>query len=241
MKHRKVDITPRMAEILAGLKIDGQRVVIVERLPRDEYDAVNKALIALGGKWNTRTKAHVWAEGDPKQRIAEALAAKAAPRMKQIRNAFYSPPEVAKMIVASAFVGGHVVLEPSAGIGNLARECARQGADLVDCIEIDEDASRLISADMLEVQVVHVGDFLKWKPDNDRYHRIVMNPPFERGVAWKHIDHAISACLASGGILVSLVPFNHNLPEGFERVAVVEGGAFDDTNIRTMIVRWRKP
>lgn len=240
MKHRKVDITPRMAEILTGLKIDGQRVVIVERLPRDEYDAVNKALIALGGKWNTRTKAHVWAEGDPKRRIDEALAAGAAPKMRQIRNAFYTPPDVAVMIVHSARVEGHIVLEPSAGIGNLANECSRQGAALVDCVEIDEDAARLIGVDNPIVSVVHVGDFLKWKPVNEQYQRIVMNPPFERGVAWKHIEHAINGCLASGGILVSLVPFNHNLPDGFERVAVVEGGAFDDTNIRTMIVRRRK-
>lgn len=238
MKH--VQITPRMAEILSALKIDGNKVVIVERLPRDEYDAVNKALIALGGKWNTRVKAHVWTEGDPKKRIDDALGKGAAPRIKQIRNAFYTPPDVAVMIVHTAQVEGHIVLEPSAGIGNLANECSRQGAALVDCVEIDEDAARLIGVDNPITHVVHVGDFLKWKPVNERYSRIVMNPPFERGVAWRHIEHAIDTCLQPNGTLVSLVPFNHNLPEGFERVAVIEGGAFDDTNIRTMIVRWRQ-
>jgi hypothetical protein len=101
---------------------------------------------------------------------------------------FYpTPPEVAALMLDPLDLRGRVVLEPSAGSGNLVRECLARGAAEVLCCEPEPElrailaaiaGSRLIAANWLTVtaeQVSHVN-------------AIVMNPPFSADEA--HILHA---------------------------------------------------
>jgi hypothetical protein len=101
---------------------------------------------------------------------------------------FYpTPPEVAATMLDPLDLRGRVVLEPSAGSGNLVRECLARGAAEVLTVEPEPElraivaaipSSRLLAADWLTVtaeQVSHVD-------------AIVMNPPFSADEA--HILHA---------------------------------------------------
>ena len=100
---------------------------------------------------------------------------------------FPTPPEVAATMLDSLDLRGRVVLEPSAGSGNLVRECLARGAADVLTVEPEPElrailaaiaGSRLIAADWLTVmaeQVSHID-------------AIVMNPPFSADEA--HILHA---------------------------------------------------
>ena len=101
---------------------------------------------------------------------------------------FYpTPPEVAATMLDPLDLRGRVVVEPSAGSGNLVRECLARGAAEVLTAEPEPElrtilagipASRLLSNDWLTVtadQISHVD-------------AIVMNPPFSADEA--HILHA---------------------------------------------------
>ena len=101
---------------------------------------------------------------------------------------FYPTPEpVAAQMLDPADLRGRVVLEPSAGSGNLVRECLARGAAEVLTVEPEPElrailaaiaGSRLIAADWLTVtaeQVSHID-------------AIVMNPPFSADE--DHILHA---------------------------------------------------
>jgi hypothetical protein len=99
---------------------------------------------------------------------------------------FYpTPPDVADRMLSYVNVRDRVVLEPSAGKGDLAHACRLRGAAEVIVCERDQTLKRTLSGvfpfladDFLTVtadQVSHVG-------------AVVMNPPFS--VAVQHIKHA---------------------------------------------------
>jgi hypothetical protein len=125
---------------------------------------------------------------------------------------FYpTPPDVAATMLDPIDLRGKVVVEPSAGSGNLVSECLTRGAEEVLCCEPEPKlrailagipSSRLISNDWLAVtaeQISHVDV-------------IVMNPPFSADE--KHIVHAWEAA-PPGCEIVALC--NWNTIEGHYR------------------------
>lgn len=119
-----------------------------------------------------------------------------------------SPPDVVDAVMARADVReGMMVLEPSAGAGNLARACAQAGA-FVTCVELW--ASRADQLREAGLGPVIVGDFLAVEPE-PKFQRVVMNPPFGDGADIYHVIHA-SKFVAPGGILVAVMPtgWRHN-------------------------------
>jgi predicted RNA methylase len=80
---------------------------------------------------------------------------------------------------------GTMVLEPSAGKGDLAEVIARHGKDNIHCIEIEPELQAILRDK--DFKVVH-GDFLSYNPDAI-FDFIIMNPPFDAGA--KHLKKAI--------------------------------------------------
>jgi hypothetical protein len=118
---------------------------------------------------------------------------------------FYpTPPEVAATMLDPLDLRGRVVIEPSAGSGNLVRECLDRGAAEVLTVEPEPELrailaaipdSRLIGADWLTVtaeQISHAD-------------LVVMNPPFSADEA--HILHAW-AIAPPGCEIVALANWN---------------------------------
>ena len=104
---------------------------------------------------------------------------------------------------------GLVVLEPSAGSGNIARALREAGAAEVLTCETDpnlqpilrRDGFRLIASDFMNVtseQISHVN-------------MIVMNPPFSQGV--RHIQHAYD--IAPAGCVIVALCNSSNLESGY--------------------------
>jgi hypothetical protein len=100
---------------------------------------------------------------------------------------FPTPPDVAASMLDSMDIRGRVVVEPSAGSGNLVRECLARGAAEVLTAEPEPElrailasipSSRLLSADWLQVQAEQIS----------HVDAIVMNPPFSADE--RHILHA---------------------------------------------------
>lgn len=127
-------------------------------------------------------------------------------RFQKIPGFFPTPKSLADDMARLACIHpGMLVLEPSAGLGDLADAVKRaQPHCNVHCIEIMHKCAdvltlkghKVIGRDVMDDDwFMHGGSF---------YDRIVMNPPYERGQDALHVQRAFSR-LKANGILVALV------------------------------------
>lgn len=185
---------------------DGLRGVLVGQLDRKLYERTNKALEAMGGKWNRSATAHVF-QFDPRPQV-EGLLDSGTLEIK--RDGFFeTPPAVVKQMLESLDIRPlHLVLEPSAGMGAIAKEVAAKGAN-VYCVE--SNAQRAEALNKMGFNVWQE-DFLSMADDWQRFDFVVMNPPFEELQDVDHVQHAYKM-LCGGGALVSIMsesPFFRN-------------------------------
>ena len=154
---------------------------------------------------------------------------------------FYpTPSALARQVVALAEIEPeHMVLEPSAGQGGLARLLP---TDRTTCIEVSA-----LHCEILRVQgfTVHETDFLEWEPPRalPRFDRVVMNPPFQ-GRWLAHVQHA-ARTVKLGGRLVAILPTSaasRSVLPGWSCTwsAPIEG-AFVGTSIAVVILVADKP
>lgn len=139
---------------------------------------------------------------DPMPVIHQIIASGLIPDDKS--HQYYPTPEsVALYAIEQAEIDdSHKVLEPSAGIGNLADLMPNRPN--VTCVEVSELRATILKNKNYNV---HRADFLTWAEaqPHQAYDRIVMNPPFDRG-QWKaHVEHALPL-LKRGGRLVAILP-----------------------------------
>jgi predicted RNA methylase len=194
-------IAQDVLEVLDRAEVNGDRLVLTGQLDRKLYTDVNKVLEAIGGKWNRSAKAHVF--DMPVSDVLDPIMETGQySRTKQDFGQFDSPPDVVSRVIHLAEIyPGMTVLEPSAGIGNLAGAAKRLGA-LVTTYEIDPKREAELRK---VVNAVNVSDFLSATPTaNWKFDRIVMNPPFAGQADIRHVLHAANF-LKPDGILVSVM------------------------------------
>ncbi|MGJ0629652.1 DUF4942 domain-containing protein [Xenorhabdus bovienii] len=122
---------------------------------------------------------------------------------------FPTPIEVGQRVIAEAEIshlsGSHrlSVLEPSAGLGNLAKLAVEAGG-IVDCIEVHAERCVELENSRLFRRIMNT-DFISIEPNLETlYDRIIMNPPFEDERDIDHVVHALKF-LKSDGLLVSIM------------------------------------
>ena len=109
-----------------------------------------------------------------------------------------TPPEIInRMLDAADIKPGMLILEPSAGRGDIADAIRARGIE-PDVMEIDEEKRRILAEKGYQVVAE---DFLT---DGGKYDRIVMVPPFAGHEEIIHVFHAYWR-LHDNGRLVSLV------------------------------------
>jgi len=164
------------------------------QLDRKMSQRVNKALVAMGGKWNRARGGHTFPL-DPRVRV-QGLIEEGTLTVE--RDGFFeTPPEVVACMVGLAWPAGRV-LEPSAGLGAIA-DSLLIARDQILCIEKNVQRAEELRKKGYAVQC---GDFLAMQPGT--FDTILMNPPFEAGQDIDHVQHAFG-CLAPGGALVSVM------------------------------------
>lgn len=166
-------------------------------------------------------------------------------------SGFYPTPAVVSAQMLSGIEpGGKVILEPSAGKGDLCDAIFRKGSwrypekdrHKIHCCEIEPE----LQAALRGKGYTLVGsDFLTFQP-NVRYNLIVMNPPFRSGE--KHLLHAWN--ILHEGDLVCLLNADSMRNPQVERIIeqhgeVVELGrcfeeAFRETSVNVAMVRLHK-
>ena len=118
-------------------------------------------------------------------------------KMYQKGDIQFTPPELAKELVALAGVRKDSrVLEPEAGIGNIA-DAAKEVTDHVDCIERMTDFCEILKLKKHNV----IGNDLLTAETAPIYDAVVMNPPFSEEC--EHIKRAFDF-LSPGGSLVAV-------------------------------------
>lgn len=121
--------------------------------------------------------------------------------LSHVPNFFPTPPAVLRELLEAADVRpGQLILEPSAGKGDIVKALIAAGAE-PHCYEINYTLAQHV-ASTFDLAVGNV-DFLTARP-NPVFDRVIMNPPFERGVDERHVLHAFEF-LKPGGRLVSVV------------------------------------
>jgi len=122
----------------------------------------------------------------------------------------------------------HTVLEPSFGTGRLIEALLMQDHDNGLITGIERNIG-LLKRNKHDIEVIRQ-DFMDFK--GREFDRIIMNPPFSRGNAERHIRKA-QEVLSEDGEIVAIVPVTFK--RGYE-VEVLEGGTFDLTKAVTKII-----
>lgn len=238
-------ISDEVMDVLRAGKVDGNVFYLPQgQLERKLYEAVNKVLTDCGGKWNRKSKGHVF-DSDPSEKLGLAIKTGVSINQQQLYQEFFTPPELAQKLAEMADVAGKEVLEPSAGEGRLADACKEAGAKGIMCVELQEKHCKTLSGKGYDVRQ---GNFVEFTPlALGRYERVVMNPPFTKGQDMLHVRHALRF-LKPGGILVAIVAGGKELDKddvGEDNFTTedVPDGAFkrEGTGVRTMILKVTKP
>lgn len=116
-------------------------------------------------------------------------------KMYQKGDIQFTPPELAKELVALAGVRKDSrVLEPEAGIGNIA-DAAKEVTDHVDCIERMTDFCEILKLKKHNV----IGNDLLTAETAPIYDAVVMNPPFSEEC--EHIKRAFDFLRPAGSLV----------------------------------------
>lgn len=135
----------------------------------------------------------------------------------------------------------HIVLEPSAGTGNLVQALIDSGHPRSRIIAIERHYDLKNQCEARTQAPVFMNDFLQFEgpgPATEKYHRILMNPPFRK--TKQHIEMAFSL-LAEGGDIVALVPITFTPTHlDFWELEVLPNDTFAHAKVHTKIILIRR-
>ncbi|MFC5550174.1 hypothetical protein [Massilia aerilata] len=177
-------IPDMIRDSLITMTVIGNSAKLSAQLERADYAKVNKILEALGGKWNKKAGAHVFAGCDPEEAIANYLETGKLDKPEKF-GFFPTPAPLARELVKLAGLKpGDTVLEPQAGVGGIANICAEVvGKGNVTCYEIQQK-----NCDVLRSlgHQVEQADFLTVEPTR-LFSHVICNPPFEKQADISHV------------------------------------------------------
>ena len=211
--------------VLSRAATDGNALVISEKLDRQMYIRTNKALEAAGGRWNRKTRAHLF-DDDAATRIDQMLLTGRVEVPKDEFNFFPTPSAVVRRLMEIADIRpGMRVLEPQAGRGEIAFACVDAGG-IVDGCELMKSNFEFLAGSGRLNSVRHM-DFLE-VPPTPIYDRICMNPPFLKQADIRHVRHALGFLKPSGlltSVMSASVTFRDNrLTQDFRDLIRAHGG-----------------
>lgn len=198
------------------------------QLDRDLYTRVNKVLELLGGKWNRGQRAHVFPDGLEVAEMVKAVVEDGAVIDERKTWQFFETPHAlaVEMVERADIDSSHSVLEPSAGLGAIAKVIRNRNPKRLQCYEMHHGRAMSLKSDGF-AEVAEC-DFLTVAVD-ELFDRIVANPPFSGGQAARHFD-AMWAHLAPGGRVVCVmdsgVTSRTTMPHSRARWIVEQHGEF---------------
>lgn len=193
---------------------------------------IKEVMDFLGGEKDVFSSSFIF-DYDPTNVIKLICLSSTYPCFKSYQ--FYpTPAKMVEMVHELAcFEDGLTVLEPSAGHGSLIENLPYEMD--INCFELSHVNASILQSKGFKVTQI---DFMKVTPEQ-RYDRVVMNPPFTDKQAVQHVEHALKF-LKPDGILVSVLPANllgHQFCENaHHHYSAIYENEFDKTSVRTVIV-----
>jgi SAM-dependent methyltransferase len=245
-------IAENILDILAECTTSGHVVYLPDRqLHRSAYNAVNKCLENIGGKWDRKSKGHIF-DYEPAESLENLVFTGETEDMKKKFQFFPTPRPVAEIMCDLAELNTKsIILEPSCGEGNLMDVIYERPHRQLYGVELDAEKERYLSEKPYKTKAgINFLDFA----DENYYDRIIMNPPFARQQDIDHIRKAYRI-LKAGGILVSVISaswqfrtnaksaeFRKWLSEMGAEIEALPEVAFKEsgTMVRTNIIKVRK-
>jgi len=246
-------ISNEVLSVLAECRVEGNILFLPEQqLERKLYEAVNKCLTNIGGKWNRVKKGHVF-DYKPDEALENLVLTGETEDLKKKFQFFPTPREVAELMceLAELSADSHV-LEPSCGEGDLADVIYEQGVEFLCGIELNHEKNKQLTGK--PYTVITGVDFLVFATDEAlkrNWTHIIMNPPFSKQQDIDHIRAAYNI-LQPRGVLVSVVSispffrtnrkseeFREWLDENGAEVVDIPAGAFkaSGTDIATKVIK----
>ncbi len=191
-------IDQEVLTILSLCQTEGNQLKLTGQLDRKLYEKTNNVLEAAGGKWNRKAKAHIF-DGDATEIIDQILTTGEITTRQEL-GCFFTPQKIVDQMISMANIQADMlVLEPSAGIGNIAK-VVNEITDC-DCVEIRPDYVKELQKN--GIKYTQEADFLSIEP-KPLYDRVLMNPPFAKQADIDHVTHAFKF-LKPGGKLISVM------------------------------------
>lgn len=246
-----IHLSPEAREVLSRATIDATSVRLPPgQLARALYLEIDKALGALGGKWNRKAGAHLF-NTDPRPALSGTAATGTVPDEKKTLQFFETPADVVAEMRDLLQPKPHErLLEPEAGRGAIAKVFQPLCKEVV-CVDIHTPHVDYLRG--LGIRAV-AGDFLKLVPGalGAPFDLVAMNPPFTRGQDIEHVMHAWQF-LRPGGRMAAITLPSWRTREGRKwqafrefvntkgvavRVRDLPPGAFKQsgTNVRTLLL-----
>jgi len=212
MRTKTIKFDDDVSAVLRQMTVSGNIATLPGQLERKLYERTDKALKALGGKWDRKAGGHVFGE-DPRPLLGQAIEAGEVVDVKKSLGQFYTPADIASRMVDEAYLRpGLRILEPSCGDGRIIRAIAAAfpgwPADVamkLQGFELDMKTVDRLRQD-ITCPAIHIvrADFLNMEPKRyGLFDRVLMNPPFNDGADIKHIEHALRF-LKPGGVMVGI-------------------------------------
>lgn len=255
VSSKEKNIDTDVLRVLSSALCEENRLQLPEQLDRKLYMKTNDVLAAVGGKWNKKAKAHLF-DGLAAEIIEQTILTGTYTRMKQDLGQFDTPDELAQYVVERAdILPHHMVLEPSAGVGQLVKYFAKNF-----CVLVEKDPKRVaVLRETFPNTHTVEADFLEESldpniPEGRGFDRVVMNPPFANRADIHHIRHAFTF-LGAGGKLTAIasagITFrNDRLGQEFRAFVYENGGMIETlpeeafkasgTLVRTVLVQLNK-
>jgi len=195
-------------KVLSACSFEGNKLFLPDQLDRPTYTATNKVIVAAGGKWNRKAKAHVFDEDAADAMDTIILTGEYVDKKKEFQQ-FDTPKSVVKTMIGLAKMQPNLkILEPSAGTGNIVNGIFEsEKSSEVYAVEIDPARVKILKESSFQdckIEMVYEDDFLAIPPETFiGFDRILMNPPFTKGQDIAHIQHAANT-LNRGGLLISV-------------------------------------
>lgn len=245
-------ISDVIRDSLTTMTVSGTSAKLSAQLDRADYAKVNKILEGLGGKWNKKAGAHVFASCDPEEAIANFLETGKLDKPQKF-GFFPTPAPLAwELVKLAGLRPGHTVLEPEAGVGGIASICAEVvGKGSVTCYEIQQKNCDVLRSLGFKVEQA---DFLTVEPA-PRFTHVILNPPFEKQQDIDHVLHAFKFLEPAGtmaAIMSIAVTFRTNskttqfrafLDSMGAKITVNHKDAFKEsgTSAQTVSIVFQKP
>lgn len=225
------EVTKHLSEVADSISRGRSAFISKRELDKKTYAEIERVLTFLGGSETNGLWSFAY---DAVDVLVKVIRTGCLP--EKVSHQFYpTQKDLAQRLVALIDPHeGDKILEPSAGHGAIVELLPKEGTT---CVEINEINAEILKAKGYDVVTT---DFLKWDPEPGQcFNKIVMNPPFAKGAAERHVKKA-SALLAPNGILAAILPaslrdktivpgMNHEWSETIS-------GAFEGTGAHVVIL-----